>query len=114
LGAYLEREIIETLAQIADVLQKIVVKDDGWDSDEKSGRGGDEGFGDAGCYGAEAGGACVTKTGEGVDDAPNGAEEADERSDGAGGGQPGHAFFYTADFLGGSKLHAYSDGLKAL
>jgi len=33
---------------------------------------------------------------EGVDDAPNGAEEADEGRDGAGGGEPGHAFFGAA------------------
>jgi hypothetical protein len=47
----------------------------------------------------------------GVDDAPDGAEEADERRDAGGGREPGHAFFGAANFFGGGELHANGDGL---
>ena len=104
-------ERVEALGEFADVLEEIVVGDEGGDGSEEARGGGDEGFGDAGRDSAETGGAGSAEAGEGVDDAPNGAEEADEGSDAGGGGEPGHAFFGAADFFGGSELHADGDGL---
>ena len=86
MGGEFESEGVEALGQVADVLEEIVVGDQGGDGGEESGGGGDEGLCDAGCYGAEAGGARSAEAGEGVDDAPDGAEEADERRDAGGGG----------------------------
>jgi len=111
LGGELEGEGVEALAEIADVLEEIVVRDERWDGGEKAGGGGDEGFGDAGRDGAEAGGAGSAETGEGVNDAPDGAKQANEGSGAGGGGEPGHAFFGAANFFGGGLLHADGDGL---
>ena len=36
-----------------------------------------------------------------------------KRGDGAGGGEPGHAFFGAANFFSGGQLHIYCDGLEA-
>ena len=88
LGADLEGEGVQALGEVADILQKLVVEDDGWDGDEKARGGGDERFRDARRYGAEAGGAGVAEAGKGVDDAPDGTEEADEGSNGASCGEP--------------------------
>jgi len=106
LGGEFEGEGVEALGEFADVLEEIVVSDEGGDGGEKAGGGGYEGFGDAGRDRAEAGRAGSAETREGVDDAPDGAEEADERSNAGGGGEPGHAFFGTANFFGGGELHA--------
>jgi len=113
LGGEFHGEGIEALRQVANELKKIVVGDEGGDGGEEARCSGDQSFRDAGRDGAEAGGARGAKAGEGVDDAPNGAEESDERSDGGGGGEPGHAFFGAADFVGGGELHIYGDGLEA-
>lgn len=114
LGGELEGEGVETLGQIANVLEEMVVSDQGGDGGEKAGGGGDECFGDAGSDGAKAGSARGAEAGEGVDDAPDGAEEADEGSDASGGGEPGHAFFDAANFFGGGELHGDGDGPEAL
>ena len=111
LGGELEGEGVEALREVADVLEEIVVGDKGGDGCEKSGGGGDQGFGDAGRHGAKAGGAGGAEAGEGVNNAPDGAEQADEGSGAGGGGEPGHAFFGAANFFGGGLLHAYGDGL---
>ena len=113
LGSDFQRKSVEALRKIANILQKMVVEDDGRDGDEEARGGGDECFGDARCDGAQAGGAGIAEAGKGVDDAPDSSEEADEGSHGAGGGQPGHAFFDAADFFRGSELHADGDGLEA-
>src|SRR6266481_4065784 len=55
--------------------------------------------------GAQAGGTRRAQAGKGVNDAPNSPEQADERSDRTGGGQPGHAFFHAANFFGRGQLH---------
>src|SRR5208282_5749975 len=104
----------QTLRQIANVLQEVVIGDEGRNGGEQAGGGGDEGFGDAGSNRTEAGSAGGAEAGEGVNDAPNGAEEADERSDARSGGQPGHSFFDAANFFGRSELHGDRDGLEAL
>jgi hypothetical protein len=112
LGGELGGEGIEALREVANVLEEIVVGDEGGDGGEKSRSGGDEGFGDARGDGAKAGGSRSAEAGEGVDDAPDGAEEADEGSYAGGGSEPRHAFFHAADFFAGSKLHADDDGLN--
>ena len=114
LGGEFEGEGVEALGEISDVLEEIVVGDEGGDGGEEAGGGGDESFGDAGRDGAEAGGAGSAEAREGVDDAPDGTEQADERSDAGGSGQPGHTFFGAANFFGGGKLHADGDGLHGL
>jgi len=114
LGGEFEGEGVEALGQIANVLEEMVVGDQGGDGGEKAGGGGDEGFGDAGSDGTEAGSASGAEAGEGVNDAPDGAEEADEGSDASGGGEPGHTFFDAANLLGGGELHGDSDGPEAL
>ena len=113
LGGELGGEGVETLSEVANVLEEIVVGDECGDGGKKSRGGGDEGFGDAGSDGAEAGGSGSAESGEGINDAPDGAEEADEGSNASGGGEPGHAFFDAADFFAGSELHADDDGLNA-
>ena len=112
LGGELEGEGVQTLREIANVLQEIVVGDEGGDGSEKAGGGGHERFGDAGSDSAKAGGAGSAKAGEGVNDAPNRTEETDKGSDASGGGEPGHAFLDATDFVGGGKLHADGDGLQ--
>ena len=92
----------------------MVVENNRRDGDEESRSRGDERFGNARSNGAEACGAGVPETRKGVNDAPNGAEETDEGSDGTGCGQPGHALFDAANFFRGGELHADGDGLKAL
>jgi len=114
LGGELEGEGVETLCQIANVLEEIVVGDEGGDGGEEARGSGDESFGDAGCDGAKAGGTGAAEAGESVNDAPDGAEEADERGDAGSGGKPRHALFDAADFVGGSELHADGDGLEGL
>src|ERR1700693_3433817 len=114
LGGEFQGEGVEALRQIANVLKEIVVGDEGGDSREKAGGGGNQSFGDTGSYGAKAGGAGSAESGEGVDDAPNSAEETDERSNASGGGEPGHTFFSAANFFGRGELHADGDGLDAL
>ena len=111
MGGEFEGEGVEALGEVPDVLEEIVVGDEGGNGGEESGGGGDEGFGDAGRNGTKAGGAGSAEAGEGVNDAPDGAEEADEGSDAGGGGKPGHTFLGPADFLGGGELHADGDGL---
>ena len=113
LGADFEREGVQALAEFANVLEKLVVENDGGNGDEEAGGSSDQSFGDARSYGAEASGAGIAEAGEGVNDAPDGAEKADERSDGAGGGQPGHALFDAAHFFCGGELHVDGDGLEA-
>ena len=112
MGGELERKGVETLSKIADVLEKMVVGDQRRDGREESGGGGDEGLGDAGSNGTKTGGAGGAEAGEGVNDAPDRAEQTDERSDAGGGREPRHAFFDAADFVGSGELHADRDGLE--
>jgi len=114
LGGEFEGEGVQTLRQIANVLQEIVIGDEGRDSGKEAGCRGDKGFGDAGSDCAEAGSAGGAEAGKGVNDAPDGAEEADERSDTCGGGEPGHSFFDAANFFGRGELHGNSHSLEAL
>src|SRR6201998_1786464 len=96
LGGEFQGEGVEALGEFADVLEKIVVGDEGGEGGEKAGSGGDKGFGDAGRDRAQAGGTGGAEAGEGVDDAPDGAEEADEGGGAGGGGGPRHALFGAA------------------
>ncbi len=113
LGSNFKRKSVETLRKITNILQKMVVEDDRRNSNEEARGGGDQCFGDARGYGAQAGGAGISKAGKGVDDAPDRSEKADEGSYGTGGSQPGHSFFDATDFFRGSELHADGDSLEA-
>jgi hypothetical protein len=114
LGGEFEGEGVETLSQVANILEKIVVRDEGGDGGEEARGGGNESFSDTRGDGAEAGGARSAEAGEGVDNAPNRAEEPDEGSDAGGGGEPGHTLFDAAHFVSGGELHADGDGLERL
>src|SRR6267143_2392852 len=107
-----QRERVQSLPEIANILQKLIIENDGRDRRGKAGGGGHQGFRDAGSNRPKAGGAGAAQAGEGVNDAPDGSEEADEGSYGASGSQPGHAFFDAADFVGGSQLHADRHSLQ--
>jgi len=107
-------ESVQALSQFANILEKIVVSDEGGDRREEARCGGDKCFGDAGSNGAEAGGTGSAEAGEGVNDAPNRTKKTDERSDASCGSQPRHALFDTTDLVGGRKLHADGDGLERL
>ena len=109
LGGELEGEGVQTLGEIANVLEEVVVGDEGGNGGEKTGGGGDERFGDARSDSAETGGAGSAEAGEGVNNAPDGAEETDKGRDGGGGGKPGHAFLDAVHFVGGGELHADGD-----
>lgn len=113
LGGEFQGKGVEALRQIANVLEEVVVGDEGGDGGEKAGGGSNQGFGDTGGNGAKTRGAGSAEAGEGVDDAPNGAEESDERSNASGGGEPGHAFLGAAHFFGRGELHADGDRLNA-
>ena len=62
-------EVVHACAELAQAGGELVVADDGGDGDDEAGGGGDEGFGDAGGYGAQGGCACGAEAVEGVDDA---------------------------------------------
>ncbi len=113
LGREFQSKSVEALGEVANLLQKMIIEDDGGNRSAQSRGRGHERFRNARSNSAEAGGAGAAEAGKGIDDAPNGAEETDEGSHGAGGGQPGHAFFDAANLVGGSQLHADGDGLQA-
>ena len=113
LGGDFERERVQALREVTDIAQETIVKDDGGDGGKKSRGGGDQGFGNAWRDGTKACGASGSEAGEGVDDAPYGAEETDKGSDGTGGGEPSHAFFDAANFFRGCKLHVDGYGAEA-
>jgi len=100
----LAAEVVHAGAELAQAGGELVVADDGGDGDDEAGGGGDEGFGDAGGYGAQGCGASGTEAVEGVDDAHDGAEEADKGSDGGDGGEPGHAALHGGEGFGGGGL----------
>src|SRR6266849_3153487 len=109
-----QREGVQPLSQVFNILQELVVENNRRDCCCKSRGGGQQSFGDARRHGTKARRAGVSQPGERVDDAPDGAEQADERSDRAGGRQPGHAFFHAAYFFGRRHLHVCRDRREAL
>jgi hypothetical protein len=112
LGGEFVGEGVEAIGQIANVLEEVVIGNECGDSGEEARGGGDKGFSDTWGDGAKAGGAGSAEAREGVNDAPDGAEETDEGSDASGCGQPRHTLFDAANFLGGCQLHADRDGLE--
>src|SRR6266478_8052812 len=101
-----QRERVQSLPEIANILQELIVENDGRDCSSEAGGGSQQGFRDAGSNGPEAGGPGAAQAGEGVNDSPDGSEQANERRYRAGGSEPGHAFFHAANFIGGCQLHA--------
>lgn len=108
-----ESKGVKALRKVANILQELIIKDYGWDGGDQTRCGGEERFRNTRRDGAQAGGTRGAESREGVDDAPDGAEESDKGRDGAGGGEPGHAFFGAANFFSGGELHIYCDGLEA-
>jgi hypothetical protein len=113
LGGELEGEGVQTLCQITNILQKIVIGDEGRDGSKEASRCGDEGFRNTRSNGAQAGRAGGAEAGKRVDDAPHGAEQADKGRDASGRCKPRHAFFRATHFFGRCELHAYGDRLDA-
>src|SRR5713226_10604210 len=114
LRAHLHGEIVHARGQLLDVVQVEVVGHHRRDGCEQPGRGGDERLGNPRGHNAQAGRTGAAQAGEGVHDAPDGAEQADERRHRAGGGQPGHPLFEAADLVGGDQLHGHRDRVGAL
>src|SRR6266403_656091 len=112
--SHFQRKRVQALSKIANVLQKMVIENDGGNRGKQASGRGHERFGDAGCDGTKAGSARAAEAGKGINDAPDGSEEADERRNRARGGEPGHSFFHAAHFFGGSKLHIDGHGLQTL
>src|SRR5712692_3466763 len=105
---------VQPLRQVPNILQKLVIENQRRNRGEKSRGCGDQRFGDAGSDRAQTRGAGAAQAGKRIDDPPNGPKEPDKRRNRSGGSQPGHSFFHAAHFFGGSKLHAYRNGLQAL
>src|SRR5207249_11801703 len=85
-----QSKVVKPMREVANVLQEVVVENHRWNGSEKTGRGGDERFGDAQRDSAQAGRSGAAEAGEGVDDASHGSEQTDERSYGGGRSQPGN------------------------
>src|SRR5882724_6057251 len=84
-----QRERVQSLPEIANILQKLIVENDGRDRRREAGGGGHQGFRDAGSNRSKAGGTGTAQAGEGVNNAPDRSKETDEGSYGASGSQPG-------------------------
>ena len=113
LGGYFQGERIEALAQVLDILQKLIVENHRGNSSCQASGGGQQRFGNARRDGTKASGAGIAQAGESVDDAPNRAEESHERRDRPCGREPRHAFFDAAHFFRGGHLHIGGDRLQA-
>src|SRR6267142_2103319 len=98
-----QRERVQSLPEIANILQKLIVENDGRDRRRE-----------AGGNRTKAGGTGTAQAGEGVNNAPDRSKETDEGSYGASGSQPGHAFFDAAHFFGSCQLHANRYSLQTL
>ena len=77
----LAAEVVHARGELAQPRGELVVADNSRDGDDQAGGGGDERLGDAGSDSAEGRCAGGAEAVEGVDDAHDGAEEADERRD---------------------------------
>jgi hypothetical protein len=108
----LATEVVHAGAELAEAAGELVVAHDGGDGDDEAGGGGDEGFGDAGGNGAEGSSAFVAQAVERVDDAHDGAEEADEGADLRDGGEPCHSAFHEGEGFGGGSLGGALEALR--
>src|SRR4030042_1939332 len=86
-------EIFHLGDQVLDPVEEMIVGDDRRDGGEKHYGRSDQGFGDAGRHGHQAGRPDDADLEEGVHDAPDSAEEADERRDAARRSQEAHLLF---------------------
>src|SRR5258708_36832937 len=68
-----QSERVQALREIADILQKLIVKDHRWNGGEETRRGGDQRLGDARCHGAQARGTSPAGAGHRPDEAPHGS-----------------------------------------
>src|ERR1019366_2652801 len=95
----LQRKVVHAGAQFPNQMAEVVIEDGGGDGGEQAHRGGDQGFGDAGGDGFEAGGAHLAEVLESPYDAHHSAHQADKWGDGGGGGQPVHVAFQLGQFF---------------
>jgi len=86
---------------VLHAIDEVVVADDGGNRRAQTGRGRDQGLGDARRDDREAGGALGTDAVEGRHDAPHGAEQADERRGAGGGCQERQVVLESGDLEGG-------------
>lgn len=107
-------EVVQSLRQVANILQELIVEDDSGNGGGQTRGGCYQSFGNPRRDGTKARGSGAAEAREGVNDAPHGAEKTDEWGDRTGGGKPGHALFDAANFFRGGELHADSNGLQAL
>src|SRR6185437_9954288 len=90
---------------------ELVIANQRGDSDEEAGRRRDEGCRDAGCDRAQGSRARGAQTVEGVHDAHDRAEEADEGRGAGDGGEPRHALLHVGEGLGaGGERGAFERG----
>src|SRR5713226_3556517 len=106
-------EVVQSLRQVANILQELVVEDDGGNGGGQTRSRGHECLGDTGRDGTKARSSGAAEAREGVNDAPDRAEKADEWGDRTSGGKPGHALFDAANLFRGGELHADGDCLQA-
>src|SRR5690606_8048934 len=85
----LSGKAVRTGAIGRDAGVEVVVHDNGRDSGEQADTGGEQSFSDTRGNGGQVGRVGLNDTDEGVHDAVHGAEQTDERADGAGRSQEG-------------------------
>src|SRR5246500_3211270 len=98
------REIVHARAEFPDARGKLVVGDDRRDGDDQTCGGGDQRLRDTRRHGAQGSGTGGAQTVEGIHNAHDGAEEANERRNSTDGGQPSQALFHEGEGFAGSGL----------
>src|SRR3972149_6655935 len=93
----LDGKVVHTGGKLTNLVEEVVIGDNGGDGGEEACRGGDEGFGDPGRDGAQGGGTGLAQPHESAHDAPHGSEEADEGRHRAGGGEKAHPMLEVSD-----------------
>ena len=110
LGGELGGEIVGLHEHGAHGGDEEVVAEHGGDRDEEADDGGDERSGNAGCHGGEVRGAGLGDAGEGIHDAPHGAEKPKEWGSADGGGEDDHLGFELEGGLTDGAFHGGLDG----
>src|SRR5690348_309926 len=105
-----ERKVVTARREFLNLVAEGVVGDYRGNGGKKAGRGGDQRLGNAGRNRAQGSRARRAQPLKGVNDAPDGAEQADEGRNRAGGGQPGHAALQPRHLLGSRNLRGALNG----
>src|SRR3954464_13586485 len=102
----LKREVIATRRELANGCADQVVGDDCGNGSGQPGGSSDQRFRNAWSYRAQGRSASGSQSVKGVDDAPDRAEQPDERRCRSGNCKPRHIPLQPGDLLGGPDLHA--------